>query len=367
VTPMGPGRMLELHVDGVAALVPEGATLLDACDAVERYVPRLCYVPSVNSPGLGRPQEQLAKGKECGLCSVVLDGAGVVLACKTPAVEGARISTVDESLRGLRLERLESVLSIHPHICLSCPDKDGCSRGECTYGNPPEARCCGEWGRCELGRLAEWLDADAQVSRRPVVVDRAATIEGRIRWEPGLCIGCGRCVRVCTAAPAAGAALELDADGTRARPRNGTLRKSGCTFCALCVLVCPSGAISAPGERGSRWLAARQQGRLLSSLRLPPTSQRALALEELSTVSREAGVFTLLDGQRRALLIRGVADLRAGLETALGDPSCRNASFFRCEPCALYTQRETELLARYVSENGRLPAANDLGDELFDK
>lgn len=78
-------------------------------------------------------------------------------------------------------------------------------------------------------------------------------------------------------------------------------------------------------------------------------------------------MFTLLDAQGQVLLLRGVADLRTGLLSALDDPACSAAAYFQTEVHALYTLRESELLARHVKQRGRLPLANDLGDDLFDE
>ena len=58
----------------------------------------------------------------------------MVLACCTAAQPGMEVVTDDPALRSERLERLAELLARHPHICLSCPDRDGCTRQECTYG-----------------------------------------------------------------------------------------------------------------------------------------------------------------------------------------------------------------------------------------
>ncbi len=129
-----------------------------------------------------------------------LGDGSIALACATPAAPGLEVTTDDPELRVLRLERLAAILAEHPHICLSCPDRDGCTRDECTYGNPPEARCCGEFGRCELGKVVAFVDPAVALRRTAVAVSRDAVVEGRIRREPGLCVGCGRCVAACETA-----------------------------------------------------------------------------------------------------------------------------------------------------------------------
>ena len=144
-----PGASVEVVIDGLTITLEAGTTLLEACDAAGTYVPRLCSFPGQKCPACAGMD-----GVECGLCVVRLGDCSIALACRTPARAQSRVTTDDPGLRALRLERLATVLARHPHICLSCPDRDGCSRDECTYGNPPEARCCDEFGRCELGSLS---------------------------------------------------------------------------------------------------------------------------------------------------------------------------------------------------------------------
>jgi ferredoxin len=215
-------------------------------------------------------------------------------------------------------------------------------------------------------------------------VSRATSTEGRIRREPGLCLGCGRCVTVCTVSPAAGRALRLtrveDATPIRpdempplslhrggflAVPRKDSLRASGCTFCGQCVMVCPTGALTAPGESGSRWLEGwRKRTGLLPPV-LPPDPWRPLTAAELATVPTVPGVLFLADVSGRILRIGGVADLSRSIVLVLAEPACATACSFRIEPAPLFTQRESELLARFAQEQGHLPPGNDLGDDLF--
>lgn len=179
---------------------------------------------------------------------------------------------------------------------------------------------------------------------------------------------------VCEIAPEAGRALELarvatpvpGSDGRAvAGPKLATLRTSGCTFCGQCVIVCPTGALTAPGAAGARWLAGRRDKSALRSPLLPPEAWQAVSLEGLAKVPCEAGVFQLVDADGGVIRVGGVADLRQGVARALEEPACATATYFRVELDPFFTQRESELLARYAQEHGRLPAGNDLGDELF--
>jgi formate dehydrogenase beta subunit len=131
----GPGAVVHVLVDGAPVTVEAGTSLLGVCDTAGAYVPRLCFYPGLKGCA------GTVGGDDCGLCVVRLGDGSTALACCTPAAEGGRVTTDDPGLRTLRLERLAAILARHPHVCLSCPDGDGCSRDDCTYGNPPEARC----------------------------------------------------------------------------------------------------------------------------------------------------------------------------------------------------------------------------------
>jgi len=377
-----------MHIDGQVVAAEPGATILEVCDSVGLYVPRLCHFPGLGCAACATPDTSAetsgeparvsgkpARAMECGLCAVEAGDGSTVLACVTPATADLEVTTDTPGLKALRLERLAGILSRHPHVCLSCPDAEGCSRDQCTYGNPEEARCCAEFGRCELGKLVAWMDPGLTLPRRPVAVPRGSITEGRIRYEAGLCIGCGRCVIACRSLTVAGDALELGVApgaGAEARvlamPKDDSLRGSGCTFCGQCVLVCPAGAFTAPGERGAEWLAGRRDRSNLAAPVLPPAARagrRPFERQVVAEVASQAGVFTLLDADGAILVIRGVADLRRGLLEALDDAGCAGATLFELELDELYTRRESELLARYAQEHGGLPAANDLDDDLF--
>ena len=267
-------------------------------------------------------------GGECGLCLVRLGDGSIALACATSPAPGLEVITDDPELRVLRLARLAAILAEHPHICLSCPDRDGCTRDECTYGNPPEARCCGELGRCELGIVVAFVDPAVALRRTGPTVSRDTVVEGRIRREPGLCIGCGRCVAVCEKLPEAGRALEMapapvgsarsaeagagPALRMAARPKCETLRASGCTFCGRCVLVCPTGALTAPGDEGARWLVGRRERSGLAAPVLPPDRSQS------TVTSRRSGLGAAGSGgvQARRSGGTGVTHRRGGRSTA---------------------------------------------------
>src|SRR3990172_4188376 len=111
-------------VDGLPVSVAAGSTVLDAADAAGVYVPRLCAHPSLRTRG------------HCGVCAVETATSGVVRACETEVAEGMEVRTDTGAAQAARAEALGRLLARHPHVCLTCDLREGCSRTECSYGVP---------------------------------------------------------------------------------------------------------------------------------------------------------------------------------------------------------------------------------------
>ena len=399
---------VNITIDGGPVAAQAGMTVIDACDQAGVYVPRLCAYPGLEPVG------------DCGLCFVKIEGGGsrtggeARRACSVVVREGMSVSTTDADALTYRRNSMAAILGDHPHVCLTCPERDGCSRDECTYGNALQVRCCEEFSRCEIAGVAAWVGA---LDTAPAYRFRALgeTVDHHIRRDLDLCVGCGRCVAACDTLEEAGRALKMvetatlvgrdlgrashpaaepvgTADERRgnagapsggvdegeaewrpqsylgrnvAVPKERDLRASGCTFCAACVMVCPSGALTAAGTKGRVWLAKRRQVGTLRPPELPPEDRLLLSAAAVEKVSARAGVFLLYDAAGAILQISGVMDVRAGLANVLSGPMGGEAVSFTWEDQPLYTQRESELLAHYLQEHGSLPRGNDVPDDLF--
>lgn len=372
---------VKVFVDGRQVRVPVGFSILDACDHAGTYVPRLCAYPGLEPLG------------DCGLCFVKVDGGAARRACSVTVAPGMRVDTRDEKALGLRAASMRDILGDHPHVCLTCPDRDGCSRDECTYGEPPETRCCGEFGRCEIARVASHVGALESASTFTFRSLGEPTVDHTIRRDLELCIGCGRCVAACDTLEEAGSALQLVEtrscrDGRPGRggrpgfvadweprsylgrnvavPKEADLRLSGCTFCGACVMVCPTGALTAQGKHGGAWLAKRGERSTLRNPVLPPEMRHPYNAGALAVVPALEGVFRLYSVAGECLQISGVMDLAHELREAVYGPLGSEVHSFDFEIQAMYTQRECELLARHLQEHGGLPRGNDALGGAFD-
>jgi len=249
---------VKLNLNGQQIEAEKGQTILAAALAAGIYIPHLCYHPDLSSfeavppvdvcyrgPKAYRTNSQDKKYEGCGLCLVkVKDKEEPVLSCLTPVEQGLEVLTTTEQIEALRQENLVSVFAYHPHACLTCAQKEGCSLTQCSTNVPEEERCCPQFDFCELRKVAEHIglreDITSYVSRHLYSEEDKPLL---IR-DYNLCIGCLRCVRVCGEVIGAKALGYVAVDneiivGTT----QSSLEESGCRYCGACVEVCPTGAL----------------------------------------------------------------------------------------------------------------------------
>ncbi|MGD2126971.1 MAG: FAD-dependent oxidoreductase [Desulfobacteraceae bacterium] len=95
----------------------------------------------------------------------------------------------------------------------------------------------------------------------------------------------------------------------------------------------------------------------------PPQRRLAFNEESINQVSEEEGVFQLYDEDHNVLAIKGTANLRQELLLALDENE--RAVWFKFEENKMYSQRESELIQKYLQEYGEMPGGGDLDDDLF--
>jgi len=155
--------MPKVKVDGVEIEVPQGATVLQACELAGKEIPRFCY------------HERLSIAGNCRMCLVeVKPGPPKPQAsCALPAADGQEISTLTPLVKKAREGVMEFLLINHP---LDCPICD--QGGECDLQDQSIA-----YGRGH-SRFHENKRAVTEKYMGPVV----KTVMTR-------CIQCTRCVR----------------------------------------------------------------------------------------------------------------------------------------------------------------------------
>ncbi|WP_417317772.1 NADH-quinone oxidoreductase subunit NuoG [Erythrobacter aureus] len=155
--------MPKVTVDGQEIEVPDGATVLQACELAGKEIPRFCY------------HERLSIAGNCRMCLVeVKPGPPKPQAsCALPATEGQEIRTDSEMVKTAREGVMEFLLINHP---LDCPICD--QGGECDLQDQSVA----------YGRGATRYEENKRAVTEKYMGPLIKTVMTR-------CIHCTRCVR----------------------------------------------------------------------------------------------------------------------------------------------------------------------------
>ena len=155
--------MPKVTVDGVEIDVPQGATVLQACEMAGKEIPRFCY------------HERLSIAGNCRMCLVeVAPGPPKPQAsCALPTAEGQIIKTDSPMVKKAREGVMEFLLINHP---LDCPICD--QGGECDLQDQSVA----------YGRGATRYDENKRAVTEKYMGPIVKTVMTR-------CIQCTRCVR----------------------------------------------------------------------------------------------------------------------------------------------------------------------------
>lgn len=159
---MSAPEAIKLTVDGEQVEVTPGTTLLQACEAVGREIPRFCY------------HDRLSIAGNCRMCLVEVENIPKpVASCAMPAGAGMVVHTKTPSVRKARSGIMEFLLINHP---LDCP-------------------ICDQGGECDLQDQAVAYGADGSrfAENKRAVEDKY--LGPLIKTVMTRCIHCTRCVR----------------------------------------------------------------------------------------------------------------------------------------------------------------------------
>ena len=202
--------MAKVTVDGIEVEVPNGVSVLQACEAAGREIPRFCY------------HERLSVAGNCRMRLVEVEKAPKPIAsCAYPVADGMKVFTDSPMVRNGRRGVMEFLLINHP---LDCP-------------------ICDQGGECDLQdqAVSYGLDHSRYKEEKRAVKDKY--MGPLVKTIMTRCIQCTRCVRFAT--EVAGVP-ELGATNRGENMEIGTYVEKALTseLSGNLIDICPVGALT---------------------------------------------------------------------------------------------------------------------------
>ena len=154
--------MIKIKIDEIDIEIPEGSTVLQACEEAGVEIPRFCY------------HEKLSVAGNCRMCLVEMERSPKPIAsCAMPASDGMVIKTNTEMVKKARKGVMEFLLINHP---LDCP-------------------ICDQGGECDLQDQAMFFGKGVSRFDNPKRAVTDKNMGPLIKTTMTRCIHCTRCVR----------------------------------------------------------------------------------------------------------------------------------------------------------------------------
>ncbi len=207
-------KTVNLTIDGVSVLVPEGTSVMHAASLSGVTVPKLCATDSLEPFG------------SCRLCLVEIEGRrGYPASCTTPVAEGIKVHTQTPKLADIRRGVMELYISDHPLDCLTCA-----TNGDCELQDMA--------GAVGLRDVRYGYEGENHLKS---VKD---TSNPYFTFDPSKCIVCSRCVRACEEVQGT-FALTIQGRGfdSKVSAGNKDFKDSECVSCGACVQACPTATL----------------------------------------------------------------------------------------------------------------------------
>ncbi|ABX40477.1 [FeFe] hydrogenase, group A [Lachnoclostridium phytofermentans] len=171
----------------------------------------------------------------CRMCVVEDQWGGIIASCSTPPKDKMEVKTNTPKLHQHRKMILELLLAAHCRDCTVC-DKNG---------------------KCRLQELAHRFGIKSVRFENKTEEMELDTSSASIIRDPGKCILCGDCVRMCNEIQNVGA-IDFAHRGAKmivSPAFNKKIAETNCVNCGQCAAVCPTAAITVKSDLKDVWKA----------------------------------------------------------------------------------------------------------------
>ena len=210
-----------MWIDGLKVKLEGEKNILDVIRKTGINLPTFCYHSSLSTYGA------------CRMCVVEDEKGTVMAACSTLPKDGMSIKTNTKKLLKHRRMILELLLANHCRDCTTCEENNDCALRALA------SRLGVNHIRFENSRPVQPIDYSS-----PSIVR-----------DPGKCILCGDCVRVCSEVQGMGildfAHRGADIEVTPAFHK--PISQTSCVSCGQCSAVCPTAALTIKNETQLVW------------------------------------------------------------------------------------------------------------------
>ncbi len=209
------GDTIKVEIDGLAATVKAGTSILRAARESGVDIPKLCATDSLQPFG------------SCRMCLVEVEGRkGYPASCTTPVEAGMKIRTQSDALGKLRRNVMELYISDHPLDCLTCS-----ANGDCELQDVA--------GAVGLRDVRYGFDGENHLDAK---IDDSNPY---FSFDASKCIVCSRCVRACDEVQGT-FALTIQGRGFESKVSAGiseSFLDSECVSCGACIQACPTATL----------------------------------------------------------------------------------------------------------------------------
>ena len=218
---------ITVKINGKECQATEGEFILNVARRENIFIPAICYLNQC-SPTLA-----------CRLCIVEADGKRVY-SCNAKVKDGMEVTSDSEEIAQER----KSIMQVY------------------DVNHPLQCGVCDKSGECELQNYTLYMGVDEQ-QYSIQDIHRPAKEWGVMKYDPGLCIVCEKCVTVCkdmigssalSTVKRGGNAVDKTLKSTMPKDAYAMwnklqksligYNKDNCIDCGECIAVCPVGALT---------------------------------------------------------------------------------------------------------------------------